>query len=196
MPKLADSRPLGRRYAILDRDGTIIEDRHYLSDPNQVELTTAAAQGLLRLAEMDLGLVVITNQSGIGRGYFEQQDLNAVNQRMCGLLEAQGVQLSGIYCCPHIPQDACSCRKPRTGLLEKAADELHFDPSTCFVIGDKASDIELGQMIGATTFLVTTGYGAQVVQRMAAAPDYTAGNLDEVSELIQGILEPSARLTK
>jgi histidinol-phosphate phosphatase family protein len=196
MTRTGRTGPCGRRFAVLDRDGTVIEERHYLSDPNQVELTNNAARGLRRLTEMDLGLVVITNQSGIGRGYFDQESLDSVNQRVCDLLEAEGIQLSGIYSCPHVPQDDCYCRKPRTGLLEKAAAELHFDPSTCFVIGDKASDIELGKRVGATTFLVTTGYGAQVAQDTTAAPDYTSGSLDEVAGLIQGILEPSAHLTR
>jgi D-sedoheptulose 7-phosphate isomerase len=182
-----------RRFVVLDRDGTIIIERHYLSDPHQVELVSGAAKGLRRMGEMGLGLVVITNQSAIGRGLFDSGQLDLIHQRLCELLEGEGVHLNGIYFCPHIPEDDCSCRKPRTGLLELAAKELDFNPQVCFVIGDKPSDIELGQGVGATTFLVRTGYGAQVADESTATPDYTVDGLWEAAQLIQRILTPEER---
>jgi histidinol-phosphate phosphatase family protein len=174
-----------RRFVALDRDGTIIVERHYLSDPAQVELLPGATQGLRQLQDMGLGLVVITNQSGIGRGFFDGARLALIHQRMCVLLEAEGVHLDGIYFCPHTPEAGCTCRKPGTGLIELAAKELDFWPETSFVIGDQPCDIELGQRIGATTFLVRTGYGAQVAFAAAVAPDYVVDNIWRAAQIIQ-----------
>lgn len=183
-----------RRFVVLDRDGTIIMERHYLSDPEDVALVPGAVQGLRHLAEIGLGLVVITNQSGIGRGYFDETCLGLVHQRMAELLEARGVRLNGIYFCPHTPDDDCGCRKPRRGLLELAAKEHGFEPRACFVVGDKACDIELGQQVGATTFLVSTGYGVQVAEDATVSPDYTVEGLPEAAQVIRGLLTPAHRV--
>lgn len=182
-----------RRFVVLDRDGTIIVERVYLSDPDKVELIPEAARGLRNLSEAGLGLIVITNQSGIGRGFFDAARLGLIHRRLRALLESEGVYLSGIYCCLHTPEDDCPCRKPRPYLLESAANELDFDPQECFVIGDKPCDIELGQQVGATTFLVRTGYGAQVAEEGTATPDYTVDGLIEAAEVIQHILTAGKR---
>ena len=177
-----------RRFVVLDRDGTIISERNYLSDPRHIELIPGATGALRQLYDMRLGLVVVTNQSGIGRGFFDEARLGLIHQRLSELLEAEGVHLNGIYFCPLTPADNCPCRKPRAGLLELAAQELDFDPRACFVIGDKPCDIELGQGIGATTFLVRTGYGAQVAEEGTATPDYTVAGLTEAARVIQHLL--------
>jgi D-glycero-D-manno-heptose 1,7-bisphosphate phosphatase len=176
-----------RRFVILDRDGTLIVERHYLSDPRQVELLANAASGLRHMRERGLGLVVITNQSGIGRGFFDEARLHRIHQRMNELLEAEGITLDGLYFCPHVPEDNCLCRKPRTGLIELASKELGFHPQDCFVIGDKACDIKLGQRVGATTFLVRTGYGSQELAHEKITPDYVVDNLWEAAQVIQGL---------
>lgn len=177
-----------RRFVLLDRDGTIIVERHYLSDPFQVELLPGVAWGLKQLSRIGLGLVVITNQSGIGRGLFDERRLNLIHQRLCELLAAEEVQLGGVYFCPHIPEDECSCRKPQPGLVEQAANELNFDPKAAFVIGDKPCDIELGQRIGATTFLVRTGYGTQVAAETCVTPDYVVDDVREAAQVIERLL--------
>ncbi len=177
-----------QRFVALDRDGTIIVECHYLSDPIQVELLPGAADGLRKLSAMGLGLVVITNQSGLGRGFFDQARLDQIHQRMRELLEKGGVTLDGIYFCPHTPEDHCSCRKPKPGLLELAAKEIGFEPKNCFVIGDKPCDIELGQGVGATTLLVCTGYGAQGVAEMATQPEYIVDDLSDAAHVIQRVL--------
>jgi D-glycero-D-manno-heptose 1,7-bisphosphate phosphatase len=133
-----------RRVAVLDRDGTINVERNYLSDPAQIELVAGAAQGLRRLRELGFELIVITNQSGLGRGYFSERTLARIHERLARCLDAEGVALGAIYVCPHLPADACACRKPGTALLEQAARERGFDPREAFVIGDKACDVELG----------------------------------------------------
>ena len=177
-----------RHFVVLDRDGTIIVERQYLSDPSEVELIPGAASGLRQLSEMGLGLVVITNQSAVGRGFFDQARLDLIHRRLCELLNAEGVHLDGIYVCPHRPEDDCPCRKPRPGLLELAAQELDFDPQACFVIGDKACDIELGRRVGATTFLVRTGYGAQVTAETTVIPDYVVDDLWDAAQVIERLL--------
>ncbi len=117
-----------RRFVVLDRDGTINVDRHYLSDPDQMELLSGATAGLRAMRAMGLGLVVVTNQSAIGRGYFDLARLEEIHNRLRDLLAAERVELDGIYVCPHLPDDGCDCRKPLPGLLRRAAAELAFDP--------------------------------------------------------------------
>lgn len=181
-----------KRFVILDRDGTIIIERNYLSDHSQVELIPNAAIGLKKLRELGLGLLVVTNQAGVGRGYFRLDDLKLIHKRMIDLLFIEGVTLDGIYFCPHIPEDNCNCRKPKLGLIKKAVKEHNFDPKKCFVIGDKALDIEFGKAMKATTFLVRTGYGAEVEKEKKINPDFIVDSLKDVNDIITDKLKSSA----
>ncbi len=177
-----------RQFAVLDRDGTIIVQRHYLSDPDLVELLPGAAQGLRQMSNFGLGLVVVTNQSPIGRGYFDVNRLEQIHDRMEALLAEEGVKLDHIYFCPHRPDEHCSCRKPETGMLDRAAEEIGFDKQASFVLGDKPCDIELGQRANATTFLVRTGYGEQVAAEHSASPDYVVNDLWDAARTIGMLL--------
>lgn len=179
---------MGRRFVLLDRDGTLIEDKHYLADPEQVKLIPGTAEGLKQLSEMGLGLVVLTNQSGIGRGYFDRSQLDRVHRQMRTLLEIEGVELAGIYFCPHTPEEKCRCRKPAIGLVEQAARELEFIPEASFMVGDKACDIELGQRVGATTFLLRTGYETQGEAEEMVVPDYVVGDMKDVAAVVSSLL--------
>lgn len=174
-----------RRFVLLDRDGTLIHEREYLADPNGVELLPGAAAGLRRMAALGLGLAVVTNQSGIARGYFDLDCLARIHHRMSDLLAEQGVSLDGIFFCPHAPADHCTCRKPLTGLVEQAAAALNFRPSDSFVIGDKPCDVDLGLNVGAATILVDTGYGAQLAPSERAKARYNAANLEAAAEIIE-----------
>jgi D-glycero-D-manno-heptose 1,7-bisphosphate phosphatase len=167
----------GRRFVLLDRDGTINVERNYLATPAGVELLPGAAEGLRAMRALGLGLVVITNQSGIGRGLFDLETLQAIHARLDALLADAGVRLDGTYWCPHVPDDGCECRKPKPGLVLQAARELGFDPARAFVVGDKRVDIELGRGVGATTILVTTGYGAAEQLDPAVQPDAVVPDL-------------------
>ena len=178
-----------RRFVLLDRDGTLIEERGYLSDPEGVELIPGAAEALRALREAGCGLLLMTNQAGVGRGYFGEADLRAVHQRMSELLQNEGVALDGIYVCTHHPDEGCSCRKPALGLMEQASSEFGFDPRQSFVIGDKAIDVEFGKNAGAATVLVRTGYGAEVEERGEAAPDYVVDDLAGAARIIGGIID-------
>lgn len=180
-------------FVVLDRDGTIIVEKHYLSDPGEVELLPAAAEGLRRLRSAGLGLVIITNQSAVGRGIINDARLYEIHQRLESLLEREGVVLDGIYFCPHLPSDGCSCRKPNTTLIQAAACDHGFDPGRAFVIGDKATDIEMGQNVGATTILVRTGYGGELARNGTATPSYTARDLGEAAQYILNEINPRLR---
>jgi D-glycero-D-manno-heptose 1,7-bisphosphate phosphatase len=173
------------KFVVLDRDGTLIYERHYLSEVAQVELLPGAIEGLQRFVAMGWQLVVVTNQSGIGRGYFDTDRLGQIHQRLRSLLADGGIALAGIYHCPHQPEDGCDCRKPAPGMLHQAAQNLDFDLSKCIVIGDKPCDIELGQAVGATTVLVRTGYGAEVAAQGSAQPDYVVQNLSDAAETLR-----------
>lgn len=177
-----------RRFVVLDRDGTIIVERNYLTDPSQVELLPGSAAGLKQMRDLGLGLIVITNQSAIGRGFIDRTRLEQIHERMGELLKREGIQLDGLYFCPHLPGDNCLCRKPATGLLSLAAIELGFEPRSCFVIGDKACDIDLGKGVGATTFLVRTGYGKQYSIEADLGQDFIVDDLKEAAAVIEGIL--------
>jgi D-glycero-D-manno-heptose 1,7-bisphosphate phosphatase len=176
-----------QRFVVLDRDGTIIEEREYLSDPEQVRLIPGVGAALREFQQLGLGLVVITNQSGIGRGFFDHAQLERVHDRLSELLDAEGVHLDGLYICPHTPDDNCTCRKPGLGLMEKAAKELRFSLENSIVIGDKACDIDMGHAAGALTFLVRTGYGAQIGN--AAAADFVVDDLAAATASIRRLME-------
>lgn len=174
-----------RRFVLIDRDGTINVEKHYLSDPDQLELYPGVGPALRRLQQAGFGLAVITNQSGIARGYFDLARLDAIHDRLKQLLAAEGVTVDGIYICPHGPDDDCACRKPLPGMAEQAMAEHGFDPAKAVMIGDKEVDVELGLAIGAQTFLVRTGHGHKhvagtkahhVVDDLAAAVDVILGD--------------------
>jgi histidinol-phosphate phosphatase family protein len=181
-----------KRFVLLDRDGVLNRERYYLSDPADVELLPGVVPGLRMLRDLGLGLIVVTNQSGVGRGYFDQARLDAIHARLCQLLAEGGVTIDGIYVCPHRPEDACTCRKPAPELGYRAAAEHEFDPRSAFVIGDKSCDINLGKRLDATTILVETGYGAQTAADAAVLPDYLASDLLHAAQIIERLVTTQA----
>ena len=174
------------RVVLTDRDGTLIRECHYLSDPDQVELLPGVMEGMNLLREAGWGVVMVTNQSGIGRGLFSRARLEQVHGRLNQFLGEGGVSLRGIYICPHLPEDGCQCRKPGTGLVERAAAELGFAPQDGWMIGDKECDIELGQRVGARSILVTTGYGQRTLDNGECRPDFVAGDFAAAARIIRG----------
>lgn len=180
-------------FAILDRDGTINEERHYLSNPDDVVLLPGAVEGLLLMQDLGIGIIIITNQSGLGRGYFSASRLEAVHERLFALLKENGVSINGIYLCPHHPNENCRCRKPKPGLLERAAEDFEFNPKNAFVIGDSVCDIELGKQVGAHTILVRTGYGAAVEKEGRVVPDFVEDNLLQAAITIERVLGRETR---
>lgn len=166
-----------RPFILLDRDGTLNVEKHYLSDPDQLELYPGTGAALKRLRELGYGLAVLTNQSGIGRGYFGLDAVDRVHRRLREMLAAEGASVDGIYLCPHGPDEACDCRKPLPGLARQAMQEFGFEPGQSVMIGDKAADIGLGQAIGARTILVRTGWGADAEKAGDCTPDVIVDDL-------------------
>jgi D-glycero-D-manno-heptose 1,7-bisphosphate phosphatase len=177
---------------ILDRDGTIIADRPYLNDPAAVELLPGAAEGLRWLYEHGHRLVVITNQSGIGRGFISLQQLHDVHGRFSDLVAAAGARIERIYFCPHRPDENCNCRKPRLDLMCRAAADMHFDPANAIVIGDKQSDVEFGRRAGAKTILVAAPQSALSLE---IRPDFVVPDLLRAARTIDRIRRPDSHLT-
>jgi D-glycero-D-manno-heptose 1,7-bisphosphate phosphatase len=150
-----------RPAAFLDRDGTIIVEREYLSDPDDVELLPRAANGLAALHALGFALIVVTNQSGIARGFYGEQEFHAVQAAMERLLAVAGVKLDGTYFCPHHPDFSgpCDCRKPGLALFLEAAETHHLDLAASVWIGDRVTDVLPANRLGGRGFLVRTGYG-------------------------------------
>lgn len=169
---------------LLDRDGTIIVEREYLADPTLAELEEGAARGLRKLADAGWPFVVLTNQSGIARGYFDHAAADAVNARVADLLAAEGVSIAGWFICPHGPDDKCACRKPAPGMALEAADLLGLDLRRSWMIGDKRSDVELATHIGAEGILVMTGHSAAEVDWARSHGIVTAATLEDAADHI------------
>ena len=157
-----------RRAVFLDRDGTLIEELNYISDPDRVRLLPGVAGALRSLQAAGFALVVISNQAGVGRGLFPLASVYAVMARLRRELRREGVELDAIYFCPHRPEDHCACRKPGTELVERAAEDLMLDLRRSVMFGDKEIDVETGRRAGAAGVLVKTGYGAEEARRLAA----------------------------
>ena len=171
-------------FVALDRDGTVIEERPYLSDPAQVKLLPNAAAGLRALRDAGFGLALVTNQSGVGRGFFGLDTVERVNEKLRALLAREGVTIDEIFVCTHRPDERCTCRKPGTLMLEMAARRFGAAPARAFVVGDKLTDIEMGRRMGAITYLVRTGWGCQEMLMAQARPHDVAADLLDAARMI------------
>jgi D-glycero-D-manno-heptose 1,7-bisphosphate phosphatase len=177
---------VSRRFVLLDRDGTINEEIGYVLSPDELRLIPGAAEGIRRLRALDLGLVVVTNQSPIGRGWITEDELDAVHARLRELLRAEGADIDAIEHCPHAPETGCRCRKPATGMVERAAAALGFDPGQSFVIGDHAGDMAMGRAVGARTVFVMTGHGEEELPAAEPFADHVVGDLLAAAQVIRG----------
>jgi len=148
-----------KRAVFLDRDGTIMKDKHYLDDPEQVELLEGAAEGLRRLQNMGFKLVIVTNQSGIKRSIIQEKNLELIHSRLRELLKKEEVTIDAIYYSPDLPFEKSLTRKPGTALLDRAVEQLNLTLKGSYCIGDKKEDIDMGEKGGLVTILVLTGYG-------------------------------------
>jgi D-glycero-D-manno-heptose 1,7-bisphosphate phosphatase len=148
------------RLVLLDRDGVINEDSDYIKTPDEWRPLPGSLAAIAALTRAGARVVVVTNQSGVGRGLYDVAMLDAIHARMSAAVAAAGGALAGIYYCPHTPDDGCDCRKPRPGLLHRIERELGCSLAGTPFIGDKRSDVEAAEAIGARPMLVRTGYGA------------------------------------
>lgn len=156
----------------LDRDGTINEEVHYLSHPDQVRLIAGAAEAIRELRAAGHAIVVVTNQSGLTRNYFSRQTLDEIHARLRAELAQHGAWLDGIYVCPHHPDDGCECRKPGSRLYEQAAHEHNLDLPRSVMIGDKDSDVLAARNLNMRGILVRTGYGSNHVEAISRWSDF------------------------
>ncbi|MGH9890406.1 MAG: D-glycero-alpha-D-manno-heptose-1,7-bisphosphate 7-phosphatase [bacterium] len=145
---------MSSRAVFVDRDGTIIEELHYPDDPQKVRLLPGAGEALAELRKAGFLLVLVSTQSGVGRGLFAEEAVRLVHDRMMELLEPYGVALDDSRYCLHAPWDGCSCRKPSPRMLEEAARRLDIDTGASFMIGDKPEDVEAGARAGCRTILI------------------------------------------
>lgn len=182
-----------RPAVFLDRDGTINVEKSYLIDPAEFEFIPGVPAALKRLQDAGFLLVVVTNQAGVGRGYFSLGDVGKLHDFMESLLAEEGVVLSGIYSCPHHPTEAvgqylqkCRCRKGEPGMLFQAARDLGIDLSRSFMVGDKEADIQAGSAAGCRSILVKTGYGESF---QGCATNYQADVVADLPEAVNKILE-------
>jgi len=183
---------------IVDRDGTLNLDRGYLHDPAEVKLLPGSGEALALLNAANIPVVIITNQSGIGRGIITMAEFESVNQTIWDTLQVHGAHYDGLYYCPHNPsvEPSCSCRKPQAGLLLQAAVDLRLDLSRSYVVGDKRSDIEAGKAVGSYTVLVLTGFGLLARHELESSdvhPDYIADDLLDACRWILYTQAPSCR---
>lgn len=176
---------MSRRFVLLDRDGTINEEVGYVLSPEELRLIPGALEALRELRDLGLGLVVVTNQSPIGRGTLTPEGLEAIHDRLRELLAKGGVELEAIEHCPHLPEAGCDCRKPRTAMVDRASRALGFDPAETWVVGDHAGDVQLGRAVGARTILVLSGHGDE--ERTSAEPfaDHVVADLLEAAAVIR-----------
>lgn len=160
--------------AFIDRDGTLVEEVNFLSRVEDLRLFPFTFEAVERLKKNGFRIVVVTNQSGIGREMFTENDMRAIHDRI--QIELDGM-IDAFYFCPHLPTENCSCRKPRTRMIKRACEDFSIDLERSWMIGDKKLDIETGFNAKVKTALVLTGYGRKEIGSLTRQPDLTAENL-------------------
>jgi len=177
-----------RPAVFLDRDGTIAEEVGYLNHASRFRMFPFAADAIHRLNDAGLPVIVVTNQSGVGRGYFPESLVHTVNELMTQQLAEAGAKLDAIYYCPHTSAEKCGCRKPKTGMLDRAAQEHSLDLQRSFVVGDRHGDVGLARNARARSVLVRTGYGegelAWHAAKWPSQPDFVAEDLTQAADWI------------
>lgn len=190
----------GRPAVFLDRDGTINEEVQYLSSPHQLRLIPGAAQAIARLNQASIPVIVVTNQSGIARGFFTEDEVEEVHNYLDKLLADQGASIDAYYYCPHHPAAIvkqymvdCECRKPRAGMLSAAAAQENVSLAQAYLVGDKRSDLRAAVSAGARGILVRTGYGKETEQELLREAEATGAALvtnvvDDLTAAVEQIL--------
>jgi D-glycero-D-manno-heptose 1,7-bisphosphate phosphatase len=184
--------PAIRRGVFLDRDGTLNVEIEFIHRVEDLRVLPNVAAGLRRMMALGFQLLITTNQSGIGRGYFSEADMRTFNDALCQQLETQGVRIDGIYFCPFHPTAGIGeyrrdspLRKPLPGMILEAAAEHQLDLPSSFAIGDRKSDVAAGHAAGCRTILVTTGWGGRGEPQVQVQPDFVAADLVEAAEFME-----------
>jgi D-glycero-D-manno-heptose 1,7-bisphosphate phosphatase len=181
-----------KQAVFLDRDGVITQEPpHYAYQLKQLKLIPGSAEAIRSLNENDFAVIMVSNQAGIARGYYGEDDAARFNQALARKLAKKGARIDAIYICPHHPEAViekyrleCDCRKPKPGMLKTAEKELELDLEQSFMVGDKSIDIEAGKRAGCRTILVKTGFGSEEIQRNSIECNYIAEDLFEAAERI------------
>ena len=175
----------------IDKDGTLIPDIPYNTDPSLIELEENAIEGLRELKIQGFLLVIVSNQAGVAKGYFEEDALGAVELKIKALLAEKGIRLDGFYYCPHHPEGNvktytvdCNCRKPKPGMIERAARELNIDLSKSWMMGVILNDVEAGNRAGCKTVLIENGNETEWIKGEFRTPDFTVKSINEAAEQI------------
>jgi D-glycero-D-manno-heptose 1,7-bisphosphate phosphatase len=165
-----------KKAVFLDRDGTLIEEVNFLHRVEDLRFFDYTDQAISLLKENGYLVVIVTNQSGVGRGIYSESDMNSIHRAIQDRLTHK---IDAFYHCPHLPDSGCRCRKPSPGMIEAACQDFDIDLKNSWVVGDKALDVELGSNVNINTALVLTGYGATHRDQINAKPDFVAENLIE-----------------
>ena len=175
----------------MDRDGTICEEVGFLDDLSKLRLINGSAEAIRMINKSRMKAVVVSNQSGVGRGIFTEDFVKNVHENLKEILRKEDAFLDGIYYCPHLPEAGCKCRKPETGMMQRASEDLDIDLAKSYMVGDKAIDIEFAHKAGAKGVMVRTGYGMEELNKFTVhssqftvKPDYVADNLLEAVKWI------------
>jgi D-glycero-D-manno-heptose 1,7-bisphosphate phosphatase len=169
-----------RLAVLLDRDGVINRDRSdYVKSWDEFEFLPGSLEALRMLAEQETRVIVVTNQSVVGRGIIPQDELDRIHARMTREIETHGGRIDAIFCCPHAPDDGCHCRKPRPGLLLEAMDRFQLDPNLCYVVGDSLNDLMAARAAGLPFVMVLTGQGRESLSHplCGCPPSWVASDL-------------------
>lgn len=191
-----------KKAVFLDRDGVITEDPpHYAHRLDQLRIISGSGKAIALLNRHGFQVIVISNQSGVARGYYTESDIKTFNNGMVALLSDLGAHVEAVFYCPHHPEavveqykQTCDCRKPRPGMILNAAEMLSIDLKNSFVVGDKWSDIEAGNAAGCKTILVMTGHGKDEINKKLGSAGFIARDLlDAVEQYILPVAEPEDR---
>ena len=177
---------------ILDRDGVINEDSDdYIKSPDEWIAIPGSADAIARLCQAGYRVAVATNQSGVGRGYFDLDTLAAIHDKMCATVESAGGHIDGIFFCPHAPEDGCDCRKPKPGLIDQIQESFDTDVAGCVIVGDSARDLECGVQRGCRPVLVKTGKGERTLAKGLASSLGHVPVFDDLAAVVDALLEGS-----
>lgn len=168
---------------ILDRDGVINQDPGYVHKVEDLKFFPDVFKAL-NLLKKNFKFIIITNQSGIGRGYYTEQDFHKFNKKLVEELKKENIVIEKTYYCPHAPEEKCDCRKPNPTFIKQAEKEFNIDLKNSFVIGDHPRDITLGKNAGCKAIYLLTGHGEKHKQELTQKPDFTANNLLEAAQWI------------
>ena len=177
---------------ILDRDGVINHDSdHYIKSVDEWQPIEGSIEAIARLSRAGYTIAVATNQSGLARGLFSADELEAMHQKMCGLIESAGGKIAGIFFCPHHPDDNCDCRKPEPGLVDQIAEALAVDVSGAIFVGDSLKDLQVGLARGCIPMLVKTGKGEKTLRHLndGALPGVEVAVFDNLKGVADALLQ-------